>query len=187
MISSSLAAIIVGVLVVIILLTTAWGLYEYHNVTSKEASILKNPFCLRKVCTKDGSTNNVYTFNTKDDPQRYAFEKMNYCVVNAPPCALIDKITKCSDKISKDEVSTLSKWYHTTYFPVCKYRWGGGIKANTQGTDGPDPNSTDLRCGPNDPFLVALHTCAKTKKVDQKLINDLEDDLNSGGINCKQT
>ena len=159
-ISSAIAITVIGILVILILLALAWSLYGFNNVASRDASISNNPFCVRSICTSDGSQNPAYTLNAEHDPERLAYERLNYCIVNGPPCALVEKVHNCN--LSKDELITLGKWYHTSYHPVCKYEWNGNIEAGTSGNPGAgsDPNSVQLKNGPNDAFLISLYSCA---------------------------
>lgn len=184
-ISSPVAIIVVGILVIAVLILAFWSLYELNQLGSAAVSTSAslNPYCIRTGCT-EGSQPAAYTLTPEDDPYRYMYQTLDYCVVNAPPCNLIDAINKCdTSTVTVDDINTLGAWYHSNYVPACNYGWNSGITAATVSGANPsasqNPNSQDLKDGPNDDFLVALYACANTVGASSTVISDLAQDCGS--------
>lgn len=187
-ISSGLAAAILFILVIIILVMFAYALYEYQLVTSLEANVSGNPYCVRTICNSDGTQPPINQVPPINDPIRLAYETITYCTVNAPPCELITAVNICAGItdpvtgevdlfgdgnlgatgatggiVTNDQLTQLLDFYNNDYIPRCGYRLGGGQVATTATNPTENVNSPNLVSGPNDPFLVSLLSCSQKR------------------------
>lgn len=172
MLSGVFVLVIVILLTIAILVLLTWSLYDYAKLTSKEINISNNPYCVRSACT-NGTQNPAYQVTPVNDPEKLAYQSLNYCVGNSVPCPVLNQLQMCANgsgyTITGNDVKTIADFYYNEYYSVCSYQWGGGQSVNTTGTPPVppqnDPNSPPLVNGPNDPAIAAIVACARTLGV----------------------
>jgi hypothetical protein len=168
---SWIAYVVIGILVVLILIFLYWGLHNFQQIRSRDESIQNNPYCYRAACDANGNQIDPATGLTPiNDPQRFSYETLNYCLVNAPPCGLIDRIAT----MNAADLTALATFYNNEYVPRCAYLWTGSVDVaqGKTGTAPGEPNSTELKCGPNDPIVTAI--ISRSKSNDLKLYNSTD-------------
>lgn len=157
------------VLAIIVLLLFAYGLYEYQLVKSYETSVGLNPYCVRQLCTTDGTQTPPYQVPVTQDPERLAYETLTFCVVNAPPCQLLNALNSCTSTSAApttEELEQILTFYNQDYYPRCHYNYTfGGSQPQLSPTAPPNTVNTSLACGPNDDFLISLLACSATKQL----------------------
>jgi len=166
--------IILGLLVVGFL---TWALFAQSLVNSRAATIVENPYCLRVACFS-GEQPEAFRIPIADDPQRFGYQTLNYCIANAPPSAFTVYLNDCeieNDPEGRRRLADFFAWYPQNYLPTC----GNGWKDfNVTLAEEPIPGQTEVSPiveddqnirnpnnrltlnGLNDPALQAAYCCA---------------------------
>jgi len=171
--NSVLAAILVLIFGAVLLFLQFITLLSFHDVEQRNANLDANPYFMRKVCAASQPTD-VTDLAQEDDAQRLAFKRVNFCMVNAPRCEIIQKIknamssdTEIRALLPNAALITLTKFYKK-YVLSCGYALGGPtVQVSDRGTsDGinpNDPNYVSSKPGTNDTFLPILVTVCSNR------------------------
>ena len=139
------------------------GLWYESKTRITTANLDRNPYCIRQICSSGTAPSDLFDLPPENDPIRINNQILTYCLVNAPPCELIDAINNAPKTVTNQELETIIKFYNNQYYNRCNYTLGGGVTVPTAPGQGNQVNSKNLVNGPNDDFLVALITLASSR------------------------
>lgn len=163
----TLTLIIIAIIIAVIIALLIWALMNYQLLQSKAAAISYNPYAIRYTCADKPPPELLI----EEDPQKRAYQSINYCIVNGPPATLNDALASCRSGVIVPQVSNqlkeLGKFYNDEYIKTCGYTWKTSSSipvdpnnpeaANPQNPENPNGNILN---GTNDPFIVNLVGCA---------------------------
>jgi hypothetical protein len=178
----------VKVLIIVILALISvgfliWALVVQSHHDSRAANLVQNPYCLRTGCTNvDGNLPPAYLLEVEQDPQRSGYQRLNWCIVNAPPAQLVRVLESCANgntfAVGSDEYLLLDafvNWYPFDYMPNCGNKFtepvnvadgtAPGITPSSlaKPADNSNPNYINSPCnytGPNDDAGYYAYACA---------------------------
>jgi len=162
--------VIIVFLVLALIALLIWALYNYQMVMNRDLTLAQNPYCLRFGCSTPGTQPVPVELSPSDDPQKTAYQTINWCTVNAPPESLTNALQSCSDGSNSPNLpgglSKLADFYLNTYMPTCGYNWkSSSVPVNNSDPVNSNPNNPNnpngyLLNGANDYTLIYLVGCA---------------------------
>jgi len=164
------ALITIGVLIFLCLLFLILALFYYKTILDRSETLNQNPYAIRYGCGQEGTLPVPINLTPEEDPQRNAFQRVNFCIVNAPPEDLVNAMQTCTNKNStalQTQLANLASFYNNVYTPICGYAWKSEqVPLSPTASEAPNfdqlnPNG-ELLNGGNDPFMTYFIACAET-------------------------
>lgn len=150
------------------------SLLTWQKTKKRNANVITSPYFTRWVCANQDLTD-VTTLPAVDDPLRISYKDSNYCFANAPRCQITAKIADKFKMLGDGDITDeeFKKFldpekdlrplvdFYVDYVDRCGYAIGEGESAVVgdelpKSPDDPNPNSDDLKYGPNDQFFDLL-------------------------------
>lgn len=174
--------VLIGLLAIIVIALLIWALYNYQMILNRSLSVSQNPYCIRMVCGKEGQVPIPIELTKEEDPQKTAYQTINWCTVNAPPETLTMALQQCStgtvEEALDERLADFASFYNNEYIPTCGFTWKSSVTVSeTYESDANNPDNPNgyLLTGTNDYTLMYTVACADKVGLSDSNVEELRE------------